>query len=292
MKYLMEKVYKSNSISKINNIQKILCEFEKKFEEKIPQLIDRANKDYLKYSYRYEIDNLRKIIKKIKNEEIKVSDKIENNGIKTGIGNMVCIYNGIPEITLTMILYTIKTQNKILLCVDNQFEVNKILVEIIKEILEINQEDIEMINITNNYADIANCQEYVDKAIFVGSKYEYINLRRELYIDIEYNGYGYMSLYYDSDENISIIQNINAYAIRNFIEIDIYNDKDIEKVIERINYLKLNEKVIIFSKNKNNIIKFALKVKADEIVVNKNKIADYKFEITQKSFIREKKIEM
>ena len=289
MEELIKKVNNSKIVFSIKEIEKIIKEYEEEFEKNIPVIIDKINEDHKKYKIKITTQELREEIQNIKNQPIEIVEEIDSKCIIGGIGTIVTIYNGIPSIALSMILNSIKTHNRLILCSENEFETSKILVEIMKTVLYNNNYSEMLVNTTNQYDDIYNCQEYIDKVIFIGSKYDYINLRKKLYVDIEYNGYGYISLFYDNDECINALENMKMYALKNFIELEIYNE-DLQEAIDKINFLKLNDTVVIFSKDKQSIIKWILGIKANKIFVNKNPLANYRFEISSKSFIKSKDI--
>lgn len=289
MKELIEKVNNTKIVFAIKDIEKILKDFEEEFENNIALLVEKTNQDYKTHHLKISIEELRNQIQRIKNEPIEIIEELDSKCIKDGVGTIVTIYNGKPNITVEMILNSVKTHNRMILCMENEFETSKLLVELMKTVLYNNNYNELLISTTIDYDDICACQEYIDKIIFVGSKYDYINLRKKLYVDIEYNGYGYISLFYDNDECITAIENMKIYALNNFMELEIY-DGDIEEAIEKINYLKLNETTVIFSKEKQNIIKWILGIKGKKIYVNKNPLVNYKFEISSNSFIRSKDI--
>lgn len=289
MKELIEKVNNTKIVFAIKDIEKILKDFEEEFENNIALLVEKTNQDYKTHHLKISIEELRNQIQRIKNEPIEIIEELDSKCIKDGVGTIVTIYNGKPNITVEMILNSVKTHNRMILCMENEFETSKLLVELMKTVLYNNNYNELLISTIIDYDDICACQEYTDKIIFVGSKYDYINLRKKLYVDIEYNGYGYISLFYDNDECITAIENMKIYALNNFMELEIY-DGDIEEAIEKINYLKLNETTVIFSKEKQNIIKWILGIKGKKIYVNKNPLVNYKFEISSNSFIRSKDI--
>ena len=289
MKELLKKMNQSQVVFLKKDIEKIINEFEDEFDKNIMDILDAINKDYKKYNLKISTEELRKQIKEVKEQPIYITETVETNCIVDGIGNVVTIFNGKPNITLTMILNAIKTHNRMLLCADNKFETSEIIVKIMKKVLKNNNQSELIIDVNEGYQEVFSNQEYIDKIIFIGSKYDYNNIRKRLYVDIEYNGYGYITLFYDNDDCITSIQNMKMYALNNLIELEIYRG-DIEEDIERINYLKLNDTVAIYSKDKNNIIKWIVRIKADKIYINKNPLAKYKFEISQKSFIKNKKI--
>lgn len=289
MKELLKRMKKSQVVFLKKDIEKIINDFENEFEKNIMDVLDAINKDYKKYNLKISTEELREQIKEIKEQPIYITETVETNCIVDGIGNIVAIFNGKPNITLSMILNAIKTHNRMLLCADNKFETSEIIVRIMKNVLKNNNQSELIIDINEGYQEVFSSQEYIDKIIFIGSKYEYNNIRKKLYVDIEYNGYGYITLFYDNDDCITSIQNMKMYALNNLIELEIYHG-EIQEDIERINYLKLNDTVVIYSKDKNSIIKWIVEIKAEKIYVNKNPLAKYKFEISQKSFIKNKKI--
>lgn len=289
MKELIKKVHDVPVVFSKKEIEGFISEFESEFEKRIPQLIEKINQDYKVHNVKIRTEELREQIQEIKKQPILVTEEIDGNEIIDGIGNIVTIFNGKPNITINMILNAIKTHNKIILCSENEFETSRFIVEIMKYVLKNSKYSEYIVNIISDYDDIYDCQEYIDKVIFIGNKYDYINMRKKLYVDTEYNGYGYITLFYDNEECVKSLQNMKIFALNNMIELDIYNG-DLEETIQKINYLKLNHTSVIFSKEKKSIIKWIVEIKANKIYVNKNPLVKYKFEISQKSFVKNKKI--
>ncbi len=289
MENLIKKANESQVVFSKEDIENILNVFEEKFENNLSKLVEITNKDYQKFIVKIKTEELREAIKDIKREKIEITDRVDSNYIVDGFGTIVAIYNGDPAITMKLLLNAIKTHNRMILCVENEFETSKLIVNILKDVLNNNGFSTEIINIVNGYDEIYDYQEYIDKVIYIGNKYDYINVRKRLYVETEYNAYGYISVFYDNDEYKSLIEDMKMYSLSNFIDMDIY-DGDINVAIEKINYLKLNQTVAIFSKDKNNIIKATLNIKADNIFINKNPLDHYKFNISQSSFIKRKQI--
>lgn len=286
---IIEKANESQVVFLKKDIENVINTFEENFENSISQFVEATNKDYEKYISKIRIEELRETIKDIKSQNIEITDKVDNKYIKDGFGTIVAIYNGIPKVTMNLLLNAIKTHNKIILCAENEFETNLLIVNILKGTLRNSGFSEEIINIVKGYDDIFEYQEYIDKVIYIGNKYDYINLRKKLYVETEYNGYGYISVFYDNDEYIDFVENMKMYSLNNFIDMDIY-DGDIDEAIDRMNYLKLNQTVAIFSKKKSNVIKAILNIKSDNIYINKSPLENYKFKISQNSFIRDKHI--
>lgn len=289
MKEILDKMEDSNIIYSKIKIEQIIKKFKIIFENSMPQFVESINKDYEKYLYRTKIEDLSNIINEKIEEEIEIKEKIEGKIWKDGYGTIVAIYNGKPIITLTLLLLAIKTHNKILLCAENHFEVNNLIINLLKKVIKEEAQNENVINISNEYYDICDCQELIDKIIFIGNKYDYVQIKKRIGIDIEYNGYGYISLFFDNDNEKEEIEKMKLYAVNNLIDLEIYTG-DIEKTIKDINYLRKNQTVVIFSQDKNNILKLALKIKANEVYINKNPFKDYKIKINSESFLTKKEI--
>ena len=289
MKQIIEKIKNDIYNFSSKKVQNIINDFQKEFEDNTSKLVEAINKDYRRYNFKIKIGELEKIFEEENKNQILITEKIDEKVIVDGIGTVVIIYNGRPEVTLTMILKGLKTHNKIILCDKNNLEINKVIVNMVKEIIIKNNYYTDVINITNNYDDIYSLQEMIDKIIYIGNKCDYIEFRKRLYINTEYNGYGYIALFYDDDEKERIVQNIQLYCLSNFFDIDVFHN-NIDNAIAHINYLANNETTVIFSKNKENLIKFMLDIKSDKIYINKSPLADYKFYISDESLIRKKQI--
>lgn len=289
MKQIINKIKNDIYNFSSKKVQNIIEDFQKEFGYNTSKLVDAVNKDYERYNFKIRIDELEKIFEEENTKKILITENIDGKIIVDGIGTVVVIYNGRPEVTLAMIIKALKTHNKVILCDKNNLEINKTLVDMAKKVISKNDYYIDVINITDRYDDIYSSQEMIDKIIYIGNKCDYVELRKRLYIDTEYNGYGYIALFYDDSEKEKKVQNIQMYCLTNFFDIDVFYN-DIDNAIAHINYLTYNETTVIFSRNKENLIKFMLNIKSDKIYINKNPLPDYKFNISDESLIQRKQI--
>lgn len=266
----------------VQNIKSILKEISKELQSNIAKLVEALNNDYNNLGFKISLDNLTNIASEICEEEILEMGKIHGKEIKDGFGNIGLVYNGNPEITLKSILVALKTHNNIVLIPKDKFELNKAIIKLIEDVLRNQNYYNGIVYLEEKYSNVAEYENILDKILFVGDKFEYIKLRKQLEIPIEYNGYGYISLIAETDNNL--IENIRMYCLNNYINLDYY-DSDIEEAIQSINNLKINQTVAIFSNNQENIIKMILKLQTDNIYINKNPLINYKFNLEQESFI-------
>lgn len=269
----------------IQNIKSILKEISEELQSNIANLVEALNKDYNNLGFKISLDNLTNIVSEICDEEILDMGKINGKEIKDGFGNIGLVYNGNPEITLRTILMALKTHNNIILFPKDTFELNKEIIKIITSVLKNRNYYNGIVYLDGKYRNVVEYENFLDKILFVGDKFEYIKLRKQLEIPIEYNGYGYISLIADTDNNL--IESIKMYCLDNYINLDYY-DCDIEEAIQSINKLKINQTVTIFSNNQENIIRIVLKLKSDDIYINRNPLANYKFRLNQEAFITRK----
>ena len=269
----------------INNIKIILQEIVKELQLNLAKLVETANTDYNNLDLKINVGNLINIAFKISNEEILEMGKITGKEIIDGIGNIGVVYNGTPEITLKTVLTAIKTHNNIVLIPKNKFETNKLIIKIIIEVLKRKNYYNGIIFLEEKYGSAHTYENFFDKILFVGDKFEYIKLRKLIEIPIEYNNYGYISLIADTYN--PLVESIKMYCMNNYINLDYY-DSDIEEAIESINLLNTNQTVAIFSNNQKNIINIVLKLKSNDIYINKNPLINYEFTLKQDSFINRK----
>ena len=279
-------IKKQNTFSR-NLIKQILLDVKGTIRTNNSILLDAINYDYKNEGFKCNLPKISSIVSEICSEPILMTGNISGKTIIDGYGSIGIVYNGSPEVTLTTLLVALKTHNNIILFSDNNLKTNTVLVELFLQVLKKNNYNCNIILENNTYSSIISYENMLDKILFIGNKYEYVKLRKSINIPIEYNGYGYISII--SETNNDLIENIRMFCLNNYINLELYIE-NFEDAFIKVNELRINQTVVIFSNNKKDIINATIKIKTSELYINKNPLVNYKFKIDQKSFLTKKTI--
>lgn len=279
---------------KVDNILKELMQ-----NIKIEDLNDSLSKDISEGNVKTKINNINKyFINKINQKYL---PNVTKEAISEGLGNIAVLYNGNPNITLKLIILALRTNNKLTLITDNYKNANLKLNKILKNIQEknnYNNEIIEIKNISQNKFLIE--QKNYKKALFIGTKNEYIGMLRHLQIECTFYEYGCINVFLDkniSKEKKEILLNMDDYAFENDIEINYINiskfnenKEDYIRTIRDLNNFGERQNIAIFTEEIKKTYYFFNIIHAKNVYINKNPFNYDLLEFDEKEFIFNKKI--
>ena len=248
--------------------------------------------DYKEWEYDVDYDRIINEIDLFKGKEYLPIFSKEK--IVDGIGKICLICNQNPYLIFNFILSALYTNNKVEVILENKMLAsNKVLIESIKKSVNELKLDKDLITYTEvlNKTDIIFNQDKYDLIYYFGIKEDFLNFRKRIHIDILYENFGELNLYFDSKEYREEVVEINKWAYLNEIKVNIYNDS-LEKSIKQINKLNnINKMTIIFSKDLDKITRFIKEVKSEKIYININPTKNYRFETNLNNLIYNKIIE-
>lgn len=224
------------------------------------------------YDTNIDIEKLVNIIKNSQEKEL-----ILNKNSK----NILISYYGSPYITLELCIEAIKTNNKLILAIeDYMLGINKLIVNIVQNIL--NDYRIEnkifIFNLLDKNVIAQNAE--IDKVICIGNKNTF-----ELYKKIQINNLIYypfnnIDLYCDTDELEELQEMIYQYAEKNFIDLEIYDEfENINRAVEYLNKYGNKFCTVLLTKSKENEEIFRNNIISKYIFVNENPFGKYEFNI-------------
>lgn len=275
-----------------NIIKEIIDSFILHINNNIYNIMQKIDIDSRKGMTKNSIDHIRESIKKISNEAFLINQEKYNNKQIDGIGNIAVLYDGNPYVTISLAIKALKTHNNIIFFSKNIYETNDILINILKEVIEKCNYYKNAINLFENVQikELKDNQHSFDKIIIIDDKYEYIKYKNMFDIPSTYNGYGNVSVYVDDEYFKNTLRKMDEYVYENNIKLDYYNNEDIEKDIEKINDIGLNDIAVIFTKNSKKAFDFINRIKSKKMYINKNPFDDYTFDFSEDELVFKKEI--
>lgn len=224
------------------------------------------------YDTNIDIEKLVNIIKNSQEEEL-----ILNKDSK----NILISYYGSPYITLELCIEAVKTNNKLILAIeDYMLGINKLIVNIVQNIL--NDYRIENKIFIFNLLDknvIAQNTE-IDKVICIGNKNTFELYKKIQISNLIYYPFNNIDLYCDTDELEELQEMIYQYAEKNFIDLEIYDEfENINRAVEYLNKYGNKFCTVLLTKSKENEEIFRNNIISKYIFVNENPFGKYEFNI-------------
>lgn len=225
------------------------------------------------YDTNIDIEKLTNIIKDSQEKELILEPNSKN---------ILISYYGSPYITLELCIEGIKTNNKLILAIeDYMLGVNKLIVNIVQNIL--NDYRIEnkifIFNLLDKNAITQNNSD-IDKIICVGNKNTFELYKKMQVNNLIYYPFNNIELYCDTDELEELQEMIYQYAEKNFIDLEIYDEfENINKAVEYLNKYGNKFCTVLLTKSKENEEIFRNNIISKYIFVNENPFGKYEFNI-------------
>ena len=225
------------------------------------------------YDTNIDIEKLINIIKDSQEKELILEPNSKN---------ILISYYGSPYITLELCIEAIKTNNKLILAIeDYMLGVNKLIVNMVQNIL--NDYRIEnkifIFNLLDKNAITQNNSD-IDKIICVGNKNTFELYKKMQVNNLIYYPFNNIELYCDTDELEELQEMIYQYAEKNFIDLEIYDEfENINKAVEYLNKYGNKFCTVLLTKSKENEEIFRNNIISKYIFVNENPFGKYEFNI-------------
>ncbi len=256
-------------------INKIIKEI-KLNEETIKKMNDIDSKYY---DMKINIESIIDILKIFKNYKIKNQNVTKNT---------LTIASGNPYITIAICMKAIiENRNQIIDIEQRMLAVNTILVSIIQKVIKENSKRIEIKienDVTQEWINDSNIEdiEIIDNI----EKYDELknniksikNIKSIHLLDIE--------LYTDAEEELQELQDtIYDYCTENFIGIEIYKEKNINELINKVSKIGDKNWLVILSKETNiTEEEIKQKTKYKKVTINKNPFKEINKTIAENIF--------
>lgn len=277
---------------KKEKVVEILNEIQKKLNDKSNVLEKAFDIDYKKWEVKIEIEQLIKIVEKVKKQEY--LPKFSKQEIIDGIGKIALVNTTNPYIIFNFVLSCICTNNKACIILENKFIATNIaIIECVKKVLEdLKYESnlVEYKEVLKKEEIIQNQEEY-DLIYYVGNKEEYLNFIKRIHIDSKFENFGEIYVYVDNKEVFKDkLFEIDMLAYKNELKV-YYYDTNLENSVNLINKgNNINKISIIFTDNIENAYEFVKKIKAEKIYINEKPEAYSMYNINNNNLIFKKVI--
>lgn len=256
--------------NKIDKIQiKLFCEkLEKELKEKENTLKEVNEIDRKYYDKIVELDDLIKIIENYKSKK-------EENLNK----NILCIYNGNPEITLKLCLESVLLRSNFIMNIqDFMFGVNKFIVELVNDVLKQFNTKLYSYNLLP-FKEIKKAEENLDKILCIGNTNEFIKLSEQGLYKLDFYPYKSLEIYCEDDELEKLQKMIYEYSMTNQYEIEVFIKDRIDNIIGQMNEFGNGYCSVLLSKNKEHINQFKNEVQSEIVCINENPYNKISFDI-------------
>ena len=247
--------------NKINQIQiKIFCDkliSEFKDNEKNINEVNKIDRKY--YDKLVDVNDFIKIIESYKEKKEEELNK-----------NILCIYNGNPEITLKLCLESVLLRSNFIIGIqDFLLGVNKIIVELVNKVLKQFNTRLYLFNLLQ-VNEIKKLEESLDKILCIGNTNEFLKLSQQELYKLDFYPYKSLEIYCEDDELEELQKMIYDYSMTNQYEVEVFVKDNIDNIIGQMNEFGNGYCSVLLSKNKEHIKKFKKEIKSEIVCVNEN----------------------
>ena len=277
----------------LEKVKKIINQIESTLNKNIGPIVKLINEDNKEFAENLTYSKLTKFIEKIKNETWEIQKNSKYLKID-GLGNIAVIYNGSPEILLYLSLKALKTHNNIVFFENTNIHKASIyIIDLINSIL-IQNSYTATINIkrAQNFNEIYEYEKNFDKYICIGEIQKFNLLKNNIKKNIIYSAYGTLSLYLDDKNLKDTLLQMDEFIYTNNLNLNLYKDKNVEDVVNKINEKGEDFCSVIFTKDVKKAYYFCENVNSHKIYINKNPFVNYDFYIDDKNLLKQKEIFM
>lgn len=234
-------------------------------------ILQMYNIDTTKTNQRTDIKKIVELLKKYKDEKTSMATKKKV---------ILASYYGTPYITINLCIQALLQKNAYILAIqDDMLAINKALVSIFNTILE-EYKITELVKIYNlpSKEQIKTISNNVDEVICIGNSNIY-NQYRKMNIDVNFIPFKNMAIYCEDIQYEEIQYSLYNYATTNGIEVEVYDDMELDDFIECMELEQTIENVVILTKKEENKDEIKNKLKGKKIYINKNPFKDECFKM-------------
>lgn len=274
-----------------DKVKKIVEEIEIELKKKVGTMVKLINEDNKDFAEKITYSQLTKSIEKVKNEPWELEKNSKTLRVD-GLGNIAVVYNGSPDILLYLSLKALKTHNNIVFFEDTDIhKSSNFIIELINNVINKNEYTSTItIKRTKNFQEIYQHEKDFVKYICIGEVQRFNALKNNIKKDIIYSAYGTLSLYLDDKNLRDTLLEMDEFVFENNLALDLYKDKNVEDVVDKINKKGEDFCSVIFTKDVKKAYYFLENVNSQTVYINKNPFKNYSFFIDDKELIKHKKI--
>jgi len=264
----IKELYVNNSM-----INTIIDKFKKEIIKNKDIISEMYNIDKSKSIQTIEVSKIIDLLNSYKNE------KIRNNTKKDII---MASYYGTPYITINLCMQALFQRKAIILVTeDKMLAINKILTTIFNTILE-EHKIVELVKLYNlpSVEEIKNISNNVETVICIGNSNTYQFYRKSKIDNLKYIPFKNMAIYCENEKYQELQYELYKYAIANNIEVEIYDNIELDEFMECMELDKTIEEVVVFthSEESKKILEKGLLEK--KVFINNNPFKNENFKIS------------
>lgn len=223
-----------------------------------------------------EIAELAKEDRQYNNKKVTVEDLVETielfNDAKvvSKKKNNIVFYYGNVQVTIQVLLESIRCQNTINICIENQsLAVNKLLVRLFEEILK--DFKIKKCVSFNTYKikEVEDDLELFDTAIFIGNRNLY-NLLRDKTSNEKYIPFDCLDILVLGNKYEDFAREVLNVAIESDVEAEIFEDMKKEIAIDYLNQYGNKYMLLILAANKKDAEEIKNNINYKHVLINEN----------------------
>ena len=286
----MKKVFSKFNIDKV---KQIVEEIENSLKQKVGPMVKLITEDNKEFAENLTYSKIIESIEKAKKEPWELEKNSKSLRID-GLGNIAVVYNGSPDILLYLSIKALKTHNNIVFYEDtNIHKSSNYIIDLINSIL--NKKDYKTtisIKKVKSFNEIYEDEKFFDSYICIGEISKFNLLKNNIKKNIIYSAYGTVSLYLDDKNLKDTLLEMDEFVFENNLALDLYKDKNVEDVIDKINEKGENFCSVIFTKDVKKAYYFLENVNSQTVYINKNPFKNYNFFLDDKDLIKKKIIIM
>lgn len=276
----------------LQTVKDVFSSLEQVIKENVLTLHKSIEEDNNTYHEKTNFSKIFETIERVRLEEWLLT-KSTTNMYYQGIGNIGVCYNGKPELFLYMSLKAIKTNNNIIFFENEETHITNLLLQkFIEKACTQNNYNICIKNI--KYKDISDFVDNnkFDMFMFINAQQKYLDFcaRNQSPIKIICSNYGTMDVFLADKQLENRLIEVDDYASKKDIDLEIYKNDTVEKVVKKINLRKNNYCAVIFTSNTQEAYYFLENVKAEKIFINQAPQKDYGIYIDDKEVTISKNI--
>lgn len=290
----MSLVEKNKMKYNMSTVKNIISDVENSLKDLVIELHHDINNDNERFIEKNEISKLLRIVEKVKSEKWIMSEN-SNNLMYCGIGNIGVSYNGRTDVFLYLALKALKTGNNIVFFEDEPHQATIRIGNVIKEVCQKYQYN-TYLEFEKYSSFIGNQSNYkkLNMCIFINEQQKYLDFcaRNNNGMKIICSNYGNMDIYIDDMQLKDRLSEMEEYLYQNDIDFELYNDENVEDVVNKMNIKKNNYCTVIFTSNKEDAYYFLDNINSEKVFINRNPKDDYDLNIGDEEFVRIKEVYM
>lgn len=255
-----------------NKKNTIIDKFKKQIISNRDVISKMLHIDITKCNQTTDINKIIELLEEYKNE--KVSSYTEKEIV-------LASYYGTPYITVNLCMQALLQKKAIIIAIeDSMLAVNEMLISIFNKILEEYKviDLVKLFNLPSN-EDINNISKDITSLICIGNSNTYQHYKTMKIENLKFIPFKNMAIYSEDIKYEELQHQLYKYAITNGIEVEVYDDIEIDEFIECMELDDWVDNIVVITQNEETKEKVKGKLQTKKIYVNQNPFKNENFKI-------------